>query len=470
MKVFFLKLLCCTFVFSLRGICSLENMQKDFLKNCAMQEEEGQKICKAFVLFDELCRSSATYSEIVNTSSIQEIFLAEESPRQRIVAQLLFVVLLHEKFLAEAIVQINLQLQDISRAKQYWIQYMLLQPSLCKFFRFSKCKKDYKDFFNEKITMLESLENVQAELLGICLLSQHRLQKVSNVYQFKDVLDSVFDPFRGFGIDKQSLDLFGFFKSISSIDFFLQEKQKFVAHCLHVYGIPGYNDRYFYMYTGTLLSCCMGIFVWQKDNNVAYQEKAQRAFHGFLQDFLLGPLKGLKRAVWDRPDIKLKRFDLEQIPDTVWSCYTPERMLKYPLQTVLYNMNKGIDVAEEIIKGQQINYYLSAIVPIVLGLYMIYRNGNYYYNHESYFKPMRMILREIDVLCNVLQAKQEMSCIDYGKIYGLVFQLKKYLSCLSSQEKIMIIHDLGELLSFDFTIQQKHKVVERMYRTYSFLK
>lgn len=434
------------------------------------QTEESAELYKAFMSFDKLCRSGNCYQEIIHTLNLQTFFSQESCSEQKNSAKLLFIMLLHEKFLQKAIDQINLQMQDIYRAKRHCVKHIVLQPFLSLLWLLPKYKKVYKEFFNEKILILESLENVQAELLGICLLSKNRLEKIDNLDQAKNALSFVFDPFKGVDVNAQHVANCDFFNSILFIDSFIQEKHKIVADYLNVCETPEYIDRYFYMSTGVLFSSLVGIFVLKNDNNIAYKEKTLRALHGFLQDFLLDPLKGLKRAVWDRPDIKLKRFDLEQIPETVWTCYTPERLLKYPLQTVLYNMNKGIDVAEEIIKGQQINYYLSAIVPVFLGLYLTYKNASYYYNHKSYFKPMRMILRDIDILCNRLQEKDEMSCLDHGKIYALVFQLQKYIACLNVQEKIMISYDLDELLSFDFTIKQKQKVVERMYRTYSFLK
>lgn len=467
-------LACCVVAFSLEGSCSLVNMQKEFLKSCALQQGRySQDICKAFFQFDELHKSSASYAEYVNSLDIQKIFLEEElSSREQITAQLLLVVLLQDIFLKSFIKKINIQLQKIIAAKQYWIQCLISEPFLWNTANILKNKHISKNLMEKKIAMLKSLEDVQAELLGICLLSNNRLQKIKNVNEIESALTSIYDPFKGFGVENQISKISDFLKVIPSIALFIQGKQLFVDKLLKVHGIPQHLDRYFYAYSAMIATSLAGLLVWQKQkcHSLEYQEKAQRAFHGFLQDFLVAPLKGLKRAVWDRPDFGLKKFDLKDVPDTIWTCYTPERFVKYPLLTILHNVNKGIDVSEEIIKGQQINYYLSAIVPVFGGLYLMYKNGKYYYNHESYFKPMRKLLRDIDIFCNKLLGKQEMSLADYGFMYVFVSQLQKYVNCLNLEDRTMIEYDLAELISFEFTIEQKQKVIERMYRTYSFLK
>lgn len=447
-------------------------MKKKFIHDGMLLEDQFDHVLrKALVISDRLNEANALPGRYIGSLEIQNAFSQDASSKNSVNAQLLLVVFLHKAFLENSIKFINNQLQRIFDTKRYWL-IKSLEVSLLCLPMFLKNKKVSKKLLDAKIIELQQLEESQAELLGICLLSKLRLQKIENVDQIKIALQFALEPFAQFEVDSQNDSATTLFKEISLLHSSTEKMQKSRNKLLKDCSIPSHFERNFYTYSA-LTAICLGsalALYKYKDCKNEYREKTQRAMHGLWQDALLRPFQGLKRALWDRPDFGAKKFDLDDVPNSIWACYTPERVFKYPLLTVLHNFNKGIDVAEEIVKGQQINYYLSSTMPVIGGFYAIYQGGKHYNNYESYFKSMRMSLRNINVLFNRLDREKGLSYRDIGYVFAWVSQLQKYVGCLSMEEKKMIEEDLDELTSFDFTIKQKQKVIERMHRTYAFLK
>lgn len=476
MKTVIVKIYLCLAIFT-SFLYSFEYVKQEFLTDCAMRQgSHNQQICKLFSQFDYLYSSKASCIDYINIPEVKTMFQEPVCCSNAERARLLVIVQIYQVFFKDVAKQITIHLQKIITAKQYWIG-IAKQESLPLCFKrsnFLKSRKISKGLIDRRIKLLHVLEMKQFERLGICLFCKNKLEQIDSLDQVEDRLNLILEPLQIFCPKETFKVIIDLYHNMSSLLVQVQEMQADVYNLVKSYGIPQHVDRYWPVYLAITTASIAGFYVWYqyKDCGIKYQEKAQRALQGFWSDFVLAPLHGLKRALWDRPDFGLKKFDLDAIPHTVWSCYTPERLIKYPLQTILYDINKGIDVAEEIIKGQQINYYLSAIVPLLAGLYAIYREGRYYYNHESYFKPMRTILRKIDIYCTQLLSKkmENMSFGEQGQLYFFVNELQRYLICLNNQEREMMEYDLQELLSFDTSIEQKVKIVERIYRTYAFLK
>ncbi len=451
-------------------------MKKDFLRcNALRHSKYNQTIDCAFTRFDQLLATQAACSDFVNSSEIQKLFQGPVYAEQITVAQLVIIAQLYDLFLTYVIAQTHAQMQHISDAKQYWAR-VLLQKSLSLHFKhpgFLMHQKSPKETIEKRILLFESMQAEKANLLGICLHGKHQLQKIHEIDDIELRLKEVVASLCSFACGEEPSSVLDFFQKIGPLFLSVQERIEMTNTALKTHGIPQHVNRYWYAYSALTVVAIAGLIVWyeNKEHVAEHQEKVLRATHGFLQDVLFTPARGLKRALWDRPELGLEKFDLQNVPNTIWSCYTPERATKYILQTILFNMNKGVELLEEIIKGQRINYYLSAIIPVVAGTYAIYRNGRYYYNHESYFKPMRMVLREVDIVCNKLSGKTDgISFADSGSLYFLVSQLNLYMSCLYDYEQTMMKYDMEELVSFDFTIAQKQKVIERMYHSYAFLR
>lgn len=139
-------------------------------------------------------------------------------------------------------------------------------------------------------------------------------------------------------------------------------------------------------------------------------------------------------------------------------------------------LNTKIDEANDtIIKNNQINMYLATIGPVLFGTYTLcsyaYKAYDHYIRHKNWYIPMRYIVRSIDQLVNrVARSLEGHSFVDDGKLYMLIQHFKGYIVCLDNEELFLMHNDINELLSFDLNYAQKKGVIDRMYKTYEFLK
>ena len=136
--------------------------------------------------------------------------------------------------------------------------------------------------------------------------------------------------------------------------------------------------------------------------------------------------------------------------------------------------NANAEIISELSRDQQLNLAMAAIAPTVLVSFGAYYAGKSVYNkyikHETWYQPMQMIVREIDKTLNKLTAEATVSFADDGMLHVLTRQLKTYISCLPNEELQLIEQDLRELSAYHLNYQQKRGVLDRMYRTYEFLK
>lgn len=463
-------------IIPLQSQSNINSLKKTFLEQEAINKTEcNRTINHAFAHVDYLKRSNRSIMHYIKSVEIQKIFQENTKSDQMDHAQLIMAAQLYELFFAQVVQQTNALLLEIVTAKQYWKTFLSQRSSsnLIKYSSLFLYEAITKESIEHKICLLESLEKQVSELLGIGVYGKHHIQNINSLSTITQNIQTALNPLdelMRFDIATSASD---YFKKICLFQELLQEKKELTKKLLHDHGVPYHIKRHVYFYTTLAITGIAGsIFCHQHWQDMPhYQQKSYDAVKDFVQEFLVGPMKGLKQALWDRPELNLEKFDLKDMPSSILTCYTPERFGKYAGQTLLYDFNKLVDATAEIIKRQRINYYLSAIMPVVIGMYGVYRNGRYYYNHESYFKPMRILLHEIDVICNKTSTEQDKKSFDdCGMIYFCICQLQQYLNCLQDHEKVMMEQDLQELLSFDLSIVQKQKTVERMYRTYGFLR
>ncbi len=136
---------------------------------------------------------------------------------------------------------------------------------------------------------------------------------------------------------------------------------------------------------------------------------------------------------------------------------------------------KKIDNLEEIVnRDGKVTMFMVAVFPtigIAYGLHHLSHAGyNRFIKHDTWYKPMSTIVRSMDMLLNKIIYTKERSFCDDGKMHLLILRLKSYMYCLSNEELFLFKDDISQLLSFDLSYEQKHSVLQRMYKTYEFLK
>jgi hypothetical protein len=161
---------------------------------------------------------------------------------------------------------------------------------------------------------------------------------------------------------------------------------------------------------------------------------------------------------------------------------TADEVINNGLNPIIHNINAMPKFAKEIkeqikpmIESTELTLYIGIIGLGLFGSYMMYsgfkKGYNYYINHENWYAPMRYIIRSIDQLLNKITRSDDSSDFAQdGKIYMLIQHLKEYISCLKDEELFLMNNDINELLSFDLNYHQKRGIVQRMYKTYAFLK
>jgi hypothetical protein len=133
-------------------------------------------------------------------------------------------------------------------------------------------------------------------------------------------------------------------------------------------------------------------------------------------------------------------------------------------------------VINPMIETMELTLYIAMIGLGIFGGYLAYagisKGYKHYIKHENWYVPMRYIVRSIDQLLNKITRSDEdkPDFAQDGKMYMLIQHLKEYISCLSGEELFLMNNDINELLSFDLNYYQKRGIVQRMYKTYAFLK
>jgi hypothetical protein len=140
-----------------------------------------------------------------------------------------------------------------------------------------------------------------------------------------------------------------------------------------------------------------------------------------------------------------------------------------------YNKKIGEELLNPVIECIELNVYLLMVATVLGGSYIvgsgIKKGYNHYIKHENWYVPMRYIIRSIDKLLNkITRADDKPDFAQEGKLYMLIQHLNEYTICLKGEELFLMNNDIEELLSFDLNYYQKRGIVQRMYKTYEFLK
>ncbi|MEI8301596.1 MAG: hypothetical protein WCG10_08335 [Chlamydiota bacterium] len=385
-------------------------------------------------------------------------------------------------------------LQAVVQTKEYW-QKELFQESLPwtrKNPIYWLHKNSYVKLLRKRVALLTDVENQVATLLGIALAGQYELSK--NVLHEQDqkeyFIKSIAPLYDHFQIVHGDLATACRQELIQDVQLFSNTVQSEIEKFEKMIA-PHKKPHHFvehqitYASAATALVASLILYEAYKDQIPVWKAHSKEAIENFSHTCLTGPLQGLKEILVDNKDTKIRQIGEEppfcrHVP-WVSIIETPfERSYNSNIDSLnawtvdkCKALNQYADVAEGIVRSQQINFYLAAIAPMLIATYGAYRCGDKMYDryvrYDSRYKPMKNMVRSIHRLLNNIHQAQQRSFCDDGKLHVLILKLKSYMYCLSTQELALFQEDIASLLSFDLTYQQKLGVVSSMYKTYGFL-
>jgi hypothetical protein len=150
------------------------------------------------------------------------------------------------------------------------------------------------------------------------------------------------------------------------------------------------------------------------------------------------------------------------------------RMLLIQFQRVNVSFLQIMEIFDDVIRQNQINFDILATLPIFIGVVasFVWVNGysKRFGSRSNAWSQMGYKIREVEVILNKNCPRDNIVCImseeDEGYLICKILMLEKYLTQTddSFTTRNMLLSDLNELDS-NFTIQQKLRTIGRMYRT-----
>lgn len=483
----------------------------------------GQTTTKAFDAYFRLAKNSTAlvllkHAHIHKFFSLNQVFLQDFQPDDCLQkAQQLMLVILYSKIFREHILQTEQLLAEVSDSLNYWRTEKFYEklPLLRKIPSYWYHSPTYKKQIKAHVKALETMEEDLCYILGISLYGRYELNKIQDDQDFLIRLQQSTLPMYQYfnapmrdNIQPTELfeDAFWLYKNIYSR--LRQCKKLLIEH----------KKSNHIMRHGFLYSCVALTAVGSFATYMAYQEqmpeyfkKVKDGLRGFVE-YVKKAFVDLKEVAWDDKVQELapvkftrrlgkidKQDPIDEFPPAFWGA---EEFANRPLRKLNDLMEKGVRVlnedgiefVNEVVqygccwvnenvvkkanenagKREQIVLRVVLAMPIVIGSYALYYAGSSFYNqyikHESWYKPMQLITRDIDKVLNKLTSQEQRSFVDDGRLHVLLLKLKSYMYCLPNEELELIQEDVAELLAYHLSYQQKRGVLDRMYREYEFLK
>jgi len=388
-------------------------------------------------------------------------------------------------------------LNNLLLSKKYWFyeQFYMSQASLRKHPLYLLYPATYAKKAEARLKGLEDLEEQIAHMLGVSLYGAHILSSLDNEDQIKELLleaskplyDVYHLPSSGY---ETSLDPILLFTELGYIYGNMDEHMTHVKDVLEENKKPNFFIEHWFgcSCSAAVLIAAYALYVKHQKEIPVVANKTIKVIDDFIDEYVVQSIDGLVKVVWHGnkgviprlPD-EMPSFSHVNNRGTRWTNTQGDINIKIDelkaRETVLKKwITEMSSFAEDtFLKNQQVNLYLAAIGPVLLGTYLAYKSGRKAYGrfveHDGWYAPMKYQLRAIDQLINSVAHKDiKHSFADDGKLYMLVMHLSQYITCLQDEELILMRQDLKELLSFELNYDQKQGVLERIYRTYEFLK
>jgi hypothetical protein len=486
-------------------------------------------------VLDKVSKPNAEFELVFADSDTKKIFIIDLSTCADLsvansvrTVQYLILLSLYQQMFQHYIVASETFLNDLLIAKKYWMHedFYMKQPFFGKNIVYNFYSSEYKNTITAKLAALHEIENNIASILGFCLYGLSNVQKINSqdliVEQMTLIIDQFFKLFNAPELNhEEKNDPFVVYNHALWMHDNIQQHMNLAQS-----GMQQNNKTPFLVDHCVGISCAtLGViaaavfYVKNKDTVHGLYAQVQTAVPYFWKEYIVNPVVGLKEVLWEQKTKKLEHVehfsDIPKFSDIPQSADIPEydgynTFLVNPILNPLVKginttkkdfiktangwkdnvvktanewkdasektLNAKIDEANDtIIKNNQVNMYLAAIVPGLLGTsalsFLSYKTYNYYVKHKNWHLPMRYIIRSIDQLVNqIARSSTEHSFMDDGKLYMLIQHFRGYIVCLDNEELFLMDNDIDELLSFDLNYAQKKGVIDRMYKTYEFLK
>lgn len=465
---------------------------------------------------------------------IKQIFAIDISAQDEMVQKSfesmrsLILLSLYQKTLKDYIYLTEKILNELIAIKNYWKfeDFHMQQSFFRKNIVYNFYKSEYSKIIKTKLTMLSALEDHINTVLGFCLYGLYKIEKIDNeaiiIEQLTDIADQFLKTLHAtdynFQNQKDFLVLYDQLLCINNN--FYEQVETFKVRMIENDKNSFISDHWVSV-TSAIVAAITFIVICKKNETYikSLLDQGKIAVPKFFQQYIVDPAIGLKEVAWDG---KVKRLEhVEPFPDIPELLDIPSatEVPRYEGYSTLFvnpvlnpivetinqtkkellttvngwkndfidmgrnwvkasekTLNTKIDeVNDTFLKSNQANIYLATIAPVLLGVYWFGSSVHNVYDYQIRYKkwhlPMKQILRSIDQVINKIEKPLERhSFVDDGKIYVLAQQLKGYVDCLNNQELFLMYDDIKELLSFDLNYAQKKGVIDRMYKTYDFLK
>ncbi|MBP6892223.1 hypothetical protein KBB68_01440 [Candidatus Babeliales bacterium] len=473
---------------------NLQAIQTDYIND--KNNAYGQTLKKGFQSFYKLSKNCGPMA-ILQHNAISNLFLL--SPQKNLDSQFnqylknsqnIMLVYLYSKLFQDYIAQTQDLIEQALNSLDYWEieKFYDKLPTLRKHPIYWYHSPAQKKSVCNHAQVLKKLTDEATLLLGIALHGQHQLLQIQDSSDLEFRLLQAIEPlnkhFQTLQLPNSEASEALFQNTIwihQNIQTLMQNHQA----VLQTHAQPHHIIRHGFLYSCIALTA-IGTYALYKKHEInmpRYQEKTIEAWNYFLKEYIQEPAAEVKDALWDQQNqklIKLKKPD--NLPTEhsfkTWLIDSRLNSVFVWFNQIVGNLfdcaNQNFEVMDKSLKQQQLTIAMAAIAPAALGAFGAYYGTKSIYlkhiKHESWYKPMQMIVREIDKTLNKLTSQNHVSFADDGMMHVLTRRLKTYISCLPNEELQLIQQDLQELSAYHLNYQQKRGVLDRMYRTYEFLK
>ncbi len=383
-------------------------------------------------------------------------------------------------------------LDDLIESKKYWIyeKFYMSQPMYRRHPVYSMYSHAYKEYIDKKLQCLATVEEEVSFILGISLHGKYMLEKIEHEDQIIEYLIAAITPlykmyYTPYPIDAVQNDTRQLFVDLQWIYKAINKNMKDVAVVLNNHHQPSFVQRHWFGLSASAVAmiAAYGVYKQNEASICKAYEKSTTVIPNVVNDYISNPLRELYAILWEGkntpiPDIpaeaKLKEDLKLGVDFLLKDANRTTQAVAVAYNALIQWVQDNLPMVRSIVQSQQANLYLATICPVLLasyvGLKSVTAGYNYFVKYDKWYAPMKYSLRAIDQIVNAVNRKDHHSFANDGKLYMLIMNLKQYISCLPNEELILMQTDWGDLLSFDLNYEQKHSVIERMYRTYEFLK